>query len=499
MNISRRFFIGGAASFGAFQGCRLAQGPSLGGVARLKFGVVSDIHVIAENTDRPHQGNTRTFRRALRWFDAQGVDGVIIAGDMADAGLVSQLQCVADAWNAVFPGNRSRLDGRPVEKLFVYGNHDWEGYNYGYSIFGKPSGELTPDKIRTVGLKKAWEEVFEEEYAPVYRKVVKGYSFVGGHWDGDNGSAWGAGPDIAPFFAAHGKEIDPSLPFFYFQHPHPKDTCYGSWAWGHDAGVTTKVLSAYPNAIAFSGHSHYSLTDERSIWQGAFTSLGTGSLRYSCVAENEFADQGGLENGKGAANNRKGSAERLMPNVDVGEERNGMLFSVYDDHISITRRDFMCDMDLGPDWVMPLPAAESKPFAFAAHAKTFPALAFAADAKIKVERAKRKVGKKEAEVFNLTVPSAAQTFSNRVFRYDVRIETKDGKAVLTRHLMAPGFHLPFEKSNRPFVLPVPVSDVPQDAEFRFAVVPVNSFGHGGAPLTTEYLKAASASEAEKKA
>jgi hypothetical protein len=79
--------------------------------------------------------------------------------------------------------------------------------------------------------------------------------------------------------AKDGKKIDPSLPFFYVQHPHLKDTCYGPWAWGHDAGITTKTLSAYPNAIAFSGHSHYSLTDERTIWQGAFTSVGTGSFR----------------------------------------------------------------------------------------------------------------------------------------------------------------------------------------------------------------------------
>ena len=232
MNISRRWFIGGAASLGAFQGCRFIESPfGRSGVARLKFGVVSDIHIIAENTDRTGQGNTRTLKRTFKWFDAQGADGVIIAGDMADAGLISQLQCVADAWNAVFPGNRSRLDGRPVEKLFIYGNHDWEGFNYGYNIFDVPSGELPADMIRNVGMKKVWEEVFEEEYAPIYKKEIKGYSFIGAHWDGANGSGWGNAPDLAPFFAAHGKELDPALPFFYFQHPHPKDTCYGSWAW----------------------------------------------------------------------------------------------------------------------------------------------------------------------------------------------------------------------------------------------------------------------------
>ena len=128
MNVSRRWFIGGAASFGAFQGCRFIESPfGRSGVARLKVGVVSDIHVIAEDADRPCQGDTRTFRHALRWFDAQGVDAVIVAGDMADNGLVPQLQRVADAWNAVFPNGRSTLDGRKVERCFIYGNHDYEG------------------------------------------------------------------------------------------------------------------------------------------------------------------------------------------------------------------------------------------------------------------------------------------------------------------------------------------------------------------------------------
>ena len=60
-------------------------------------------------------------------------------------------------------------------------------------------------------------------------------------------------------------------------------------AWGHDKGIATKTLSNYPNAIAFSGHSHYSLTDERSIWQGAFTSIGQSSL---------YIDDDGIEDGK---------------------------------------------------------------------------------------------------------------------------------------------------------------------------------------------------------
>ena len=494
MNMTRRWFIGGMASFGAFEGCRLsaAEAP-VGGVARLKFGVVSDIHVIAENTDVGRCGNTRTLKRALRWFDAQGVDGVLISGDMADAGLISQLQCVADAWNSVFPGGRSKLGGRPVEKLFIYGNHDWEGAGYNTSIFGRPSKELVQDQIRVIGLKKAWEEVFGEEYAPIYSKSVNGYTFIGGHWDGANGSGWGKGPDIRPFFAEHGGKIDPSRPFFYFQHPHPKNTCYGSWASATDGGITTEVLSKFPNAIAFSGHSHYPLLDERGIWQGAFTSIGAGSLRYVGCPHAEFAEEGGFENSAGDEKKRKGTTGKTMWKVGAHDERSGMLLSVYDDHITINRRDFVNDCELGPDWVMPLPAAESKPFAFTEHAKRFTAPEFAPKAKLSTSRGRRKIGKgkseKEIDVINLSVPAAQQTFANRVWRYNIQVELKDGgEVMLTRRVLSPDYYLPLEKAVKSFFLPVPVGDLPADKEFRFSVVPANCFGQCGKPLTTDYLK-----------
>ena len=502
MNVSRRWFIGGAASFGAFQGCRFVESPfGRDGVARLKFGVISDIHIIAANVDFGHQGNTRVLKHAFRWFDAQGADGVVIAGDMADAGLISQLKCVADAWNEVFPDGKSRLDGRPVEKLFVYGNHDWDGYNYGYNIFGKPSRDLLEDQITKIGMKKSWESVFEEEYSPIYKKVIKGYSFVGGHWDSDNGSGWGTGPNLTDFFARHGKEIDPSLPFFYYQHPHPKDTCYGSWAWGHDNGSSTKALSQYSNAIAFSGHSHYSLLDERTVWQGAFTSIGTGSLRYAGGPYDEFAADGGYENaGGGKAKDGRLPADKLMEPIYTPSERNGMLLSVYDDHITIVRRDFGNDVDLGPDWVMPLPVAEPRPFAFAERAKKSVAPTFAADAKLAFEsrevlpRGKQKkdfknederkayLQKNAVKTVVVKVPAAMQTFENRTYRYDVAVLDKDGKQVLLRRVLSPDYHLPIGKAVKSFELPLEVAKLPKVGPVNVRVTPYNSLGKAGQPL-----------------
>ena len=287
-NISRRWFIGGLASFGAFGGNRIFRahaGTFSGGKPNLTFGVVSDVHVrlaaSREGFDKGH--DTSTFIHTLEWFRAQGVDAVMIVGDIADKGLVDELQYVADAWFKVFPNDKAP-DGRHVQRLFVYGNHDYEGFGY-----GGYAKKLWPDETERVqhvlraNQKANWEKIFNEPFAPIMNWEVNGYTFVGGQWTADKcrGKEETGIAGVEEFFAANRNLLDPKKPFFYFQHPHPKDTCYGNWAWGHDDGRATRALSAFPNAIAFSGHSHTTLTHDQSIWQGAFTSLGTSSLRYT--------------------------------------------------------------------------------------------------------------------------------------------------------------------------------------------------------------------------
>ena len=88
----------------------------------LRFGVASDLHV----TD---WASAETFRRALRWFRDQGVDAVTVPGDLTDHGILPQLENVARSWREVFPDDRAP-DGRRVERLFIYGNHDFEGVKY---------------------------------------------------------------------------------------------------------------------------------------------------------------------------------------------------------------------------------------------------------------------------------------------------------------------------------------------------------------------------------
>lgn len=501
MKLSRRFFIGGAVSFGAFAGNRFvkaAPGTFLGKKPNLTFGVVSDIHITKVGADEKMAswGNNLTFRHTLEWFRDQGVDAVMVVGDMVDTGMVEELQAVAQAWYAVFPDDKAP-DGRTVEKLFVNGNHDYHGYLYGdHAAKAYPDEAERRRHVLRNDLGGWWKKIFNEDYSRLYRKTIKGYTFLGQHWDDGTGmeTKYGSCPfgvELATFLDANGKTLDPSLPFFYFQHPHPKDTCYGPWAWGHDSGLVTKTLSAYANAIAFSGHSHYTLTDDRSLWQGAFTSVGTSSLRYTGMPYNA-RHPAGYENTTTEAKERDTlDAQKVMGKYNGGDCRQGMLWNIYDDRIVVQRREFLSNLFVGPDWVMPLGAAEPKPFAFAQRAKKTTAPEFPADAKIVLKKIKAKTRKTpsgdaaEKIAYELTFPAALGAAGSRPHEYEITAEGAEGKTAIF-HVIAEGFNHALEhpraKADSSFC--VAADRLPAGLK-RFSVRPLDCWWKKGAPLSVD--------------
>ena len=469
MNITRkRFLIGSMAVAAAGARRMFAAAPgTVRGTPRLKLAVMSDIHVRNETSQK-------SFIKALEWYRDQGVDAVLVAGDMADQGLVSQLQLVADAWFSVFPDNKTP-DGRPVTQLLQYGNHDvasWMEKNY-------PDPAERARNLIKYDPKGCWERAFREDYAPCFAKTVKGYTFVGAHWPGLGG--------LGDWLAANGGGLDPSLPFFYFQHPHPKDTCYGAWAWGHDNGSSTAALSPYANAIALSGHSHYSLTDERTMWQGAFTSIGTSSLSYTSL------DYNFRENARGNDYGRKEKRQRQMSALSTSDGKQGMLFTVCDDHIRIERREFIGGESLGDDWILPVGKAAEKPFAYAKRIPARVAPEFGEGAAVKValvppKAEKDKPAPKEPTQVEVSFPSAETRAKCRVFEYEVQavvVEDDVEMIAATRRALAPDFHLPAAKAGKPGSCVFALAELPKGVHLRFDVTPIECFGRKGRPIRSD--------------
>lgn len=97
---------------------------------KLRVGVLSDIHVVDGDPNNAWSvGTCDMFEKALRYFASRGVDAVVVAGDIADSGLASELKMAGDTWRKIFPGGR-RPDGGKVEKVFVCGNHDVDGWRW---------------------------------------------------------------------------------------------------------------------------------------------------------------------------------------------------------------------------------------------------------------------------------------------------------------------------------------------------------------------------------
>ena len=477
MKSTRRSFLTGSLGAGVFfsgvgPGLRSVAGTLSDAKPNLKVGILSDIHMNYQRLDAEGE----LLRRTLTYFSERGVDAVLIAGDLADSGYVDELEKIGEVWRTVFPNDKA-YDGRSVSKLFLYGNHDARGFGRGACPW------TTEHNPRYIAMDRAgfWKRCFDEDYAPIYAKTVKGYTFICGHWD----TATGVGA-LPKFIEKMRPQLTGTKPFFYAQHPHPKDTCSGSWAWGHDDGTSTRILSSFPNAVVFSGHSHTSLTDERVVWQGAFTSIGTSSLSYSSI---EYAYR---ENTYVTDTRHDTRPPRMKP-LDTWDGKQGLLMNVYDDRIVLERHDFLHQKRLGADWVIPIPAppiGESS-FDFVRRAAVRTAPAFAADATVSV------TADRAAKSWVVFFPGAHGRNGCRVFEYEVTAVgvQEDIEMVLAqRRVLAADFHLPESKNPAPGTCVFVWADMTNTMPVRFEVRPMECFGRKGSALVSPVVQRPSSCE-----
>ena len=420
---------------------------------RLRVGVVSDIHV---KRDR----SALAWRRALEFYRDRRVDAVLVPGDLTTWSTRQEFEDVLRIWREVFPGDRLP-DGTPVERLFVSGNHD---------LRGQHAEEVA----------RWWQELFDEEYVPISVRSVKGYPFVLRHWVEP-----GQTSPMPAWFAAHGAELPRDRPFFYVQHEHPAGTCSapGLPKGDDDEGIATNVLAAYPNAIAFSGHSHMSLLEERTIWQGAFTSVGCGAC---CGWAFTWP---GRENGHSWDDDARPAKE--MSPLDFQSCRQGLLMEVFDDRVTLERRDWEHGLRLGPDWVIPLDG--SRPYRHAPRQAASRPPAFGPGASVSVtavaagaDRAKD-VHPQVAVEFP---PVSGLTGGTRAFDFEVVCEAETAGAVRTvaaRRVYSPNALQPAQLDVEPVRCLFAGRSLPDGERIRFAVRPLDEWGKAGQAIVSKWL------------
>ncbi len=465
--LQRSTVLAGAAYLGT---PALAETIATLGEPNLVIGIVSDIHLRGADT-------AETFIHTLEYFRSLKVDGVIIAGDMADQGLLPQLQVVANAWFQVFPDNKG-LDGKETVQLFIYGNHDMEGYTWGGTI-----SSVGAETAQAQGIGRqaatAWKRCFKEDYQPIWMKTIKGYHFIGAHWENQNHIS-----GLADFLEEHNAELTADgKPFFYIQHPHPKDTCNCAWAWGRDDGTVTRLLGKYPNAIAFSGHSHSPLDDDRDLWQGSFTSIGTSSLKYLYpmpARENTYQDDWSAK------------PPSQMPKMDPQDGRQGMVMRVYDNAITFEKREFVYDEAIGEPWYLPWPISTREPLSFENRAKTAAVPQFPAGTKATVTagNGSDRYGTQQKQV-TVHFPTVLKKNAGvRAFDYEVQVEYDwlDVRHVCaTKRVFSPKCYLGENKEEGDVRCVFGESELPKDFAYRFAIRPCNCFGAKGNPIYSDWI------------
>ena len=352
MNLSRRAFLGnGAALFGSVAAPGAVKAARRSGPPRLKIGVIADPHV---GTQWMMGINAPATEKAFRDFREQRVDAVAVLGDFTNSGTIAQWEEFAQIWYDVFPDDLG-ADGKRVEKLFVTGNHDVACW--------KPPEKQDPATDVAPKIAEHWKRLFHEEYAPAWRKEIKGFQFTGINW--------GLYPkeSIADAFRReilepHLKEAQarakPGEPVFHLQHAPISNTCYCSGKKGF--GTAERLFGDDERAFVLSGHVHKPLTHPRNIWQGGYTALSAGVITWT-----SFPPFGWPKELPGGAAYAKSQCT----------------ISVYDDEIEIERKSVWTGDQLGEIWRIPLPLNKATfPYTTEKIAARASAPVFPADAKV---------------------------------------------------------------------------------------------------------------------
>lgn len=290
----------------------------------LHVGIISDTQLPPFEERLKDDKCYGNLKNALTSFKNNNVDLILFAGDIGDLGTKFSFSLYMKAFDEVYG------DKKPLVQT-IMGNHDYWGR----------------DVRDFIDRKKAFTKIIG--HSPWTHIEANGYHFIG------------ASPDCGNMTHGYKKAIkwlereleianneSPDKPIFVITHNHPVNTCYGADEWGDkDLGA---AFEKYPNVVNFSGHTHYSLLDERAVWQGEYTVMNTQSLSYTEL-------ETGKENGT------------IPPNA--GETPMGYIMDFTDDSFIIRRMNFASEFMPGGKeenkdkcWSFPLPFKNDGRYSF---------------------------------------------------------------------------------------------------------------------------------------
>ena len=417
------------------------------------FGAISDIHI--NGTVGGY--NCNKYDKALQLLKKYAggeLDAVTIAGDISasiyDSSIGTAFKTITD----------NRL-GDNANVFFVSGNHDaqeeqWTNLNQLYTDLAKYTTKDLPSSQHNRGNR---------------HMVINGYHYIGvnmmDYWNASE--AMFVEQDLAWLDTelASARADAPGKPIFVYVHAGVYGTTYGSDLytgkhWG--SKLIYSHLEKYPEVVTFSGHVHFPLADERTIYQKDFTSLNCGSVQYMAI------EGGYLQTGNSTTID--GVSSDVSSGLLVQVDKNN--------NLKITRLDFTNDKVIKQPFYIPAPDLEEKSHLYHYNDAYFnadnTAPTFAAEAKV--------TGKLSGA--NMIVNFDAATDNDMVHHYVIEIvgtpsqSKKSVKAYSDFYLYAQPEDFPDD-----YTFSVPYTPSAGDDGYEVYVYAVDSMGLKSEPVVYE--------------
>lgn len=180
------------------------------------------------------------------------VKAFFLVGDVTNDGTREQLTSIRKMVEENLPDNG--------KAYFMMGNHDlWNGGKENFSeCIGQPKNQYIERNgypFITLSIDKDVNPYYEETSVNFLKEHL-----------------------------AKAAKTYPGKPIFVFAHVPPKHTTWGdTWECANNEDVHNE-LSKYPQAIFFTGHTHFTIEDERSITQNKYTWMNAGPSHYGVLS-----------------------------------------------------------------------------------------------------------------------------------------------------------------------------------------------------------------------
>ena len=255
------------------------------------FGIVSDVHVNGTTyADKWGRAAGQLKTKALEQ-DENGLDAMLVAGDLIDQPNNTQLTQFKSAFESVF---------NPVDVPLIYtvGNHDVPNYRWSATAASDAAymRNVLGDNYYLADIDQTMRTNYEARHC-----VVNGYHIFGVTPNGTQPIVYD--PAVLTWLDEQLAEVTAANPERYviiLTHPMIANTIYGSLLGEADGiwysssahywatSALTTILNKYPQVMVFGGHLHFPLNDPRSVWQDNFSVFGCASVRYMAIENGRY-------------------------------------------------------------------------------------------------------------------------------------------------------------------------------------------------------------------